>query len=652
MKETIAKLVQYEPTFSATESGSVIHDYFLRNIEGEGVVLVDEEKPVGILMRNDFYQKIGKQFGYALYMKRNISLIMKTDIVFVDLSCDMASFGYIAMNRNKNSLYDFIIVMDNDHYAGIVSISEFLMEMSRTKEREIELLSKQQQILMQANEAEKQHRMEMEHKNTTIKNLLDNAGQGFLSFGSDLSISAEYSRECDEIFGFTICNKNFLEILKDNVNDDILQMMQNTFENIFAQQDKKRNKIYISILPHEIKIRGSYIKIEYKVIHNEFEKSVMIILTDITEKKDLELKNADEKNNVKLIIKAINSKAEINQAVCDLDDFFKNGVYVLLNSGEDKKTILFSIFRIIHTMKGDFSLNSLHHTSAMLHELEDTLSDMMENIETIRHNDILEFVNGIDCETLIKRDIKIIKDALGNEYFEKDVSFTVSKERLNQIDKDIRENFKDHEQIAMLQLLDKLLYPNIKDIIRNYDDYTKAVAVKMDKRIEDFIISGHDVYINNKTYLPFTKSLVHIFRNIVDHGIETPDERIASGKQEQGTIICHIEKFEDKFVLNISDDGKGIDTDALKRKAIAKDIFTENELNTLSSQQILDIIFFDNLSTRDNVSMLSGRGVGLAAVRAEVSKIGGTISVDTDRGKSTNFSIVMPIHQEYLPMIG
>ena len=643
MAETIAKLVKVVPTFPVTENGSTVHNYFEQNKETEGVVLVDREKPVGILMRNDFYQKIGRQFGYSLYMKRDVALIMKTEIVCVDISCDLAKFGLIAMNRSKDSLYDHIIVLKNHRYIGTVSMSEYLIEMSRTKEREIELLNEQQRILKQANEAEKQHRMEIEQKNTSIKNLLDNAGQGFLSFNSHLIISGEHSKECDDIFGFSIGSKNFLEILQEYVDSDALSLMKNVFKNVFEEEDKTRNKIYLSLLPQEITIEKKYIKIEYKIIDNLSEKSVMIILTDITEKKALELKNIEEKNNLKLIIRAIGCKDEINQAVEALNDFFADKVYRLLNSGQDKKEILYQIYRTVHTMKGDFSLQSLHHTSLQLHQLEDSLSKMLENINIVTLDHIREFVHQISCDHLLEKDISVITEFLGKEFFGKEDTFTVHKNRLTEIKEEIRKLFRGPEQAALLQLLDSLSNPNIKDIIRNYNDYTRGIAVKMGKDIEDFNISGDDVYINKNRYCEFSKALIHVFRNIIDHGIETPDERSACGKPEAGKITCKIEKYESQFILNISDDGKGIDIDAVRRKAVEKELYPEEKISTLSREEILDTIFLDNFSTKDSVSMLSGRGVGLAAVRSAVEKLGGKLLVETQPGKFTNFKFMVPV---------
>jgi two-component system chemotaxis sensor kinase CheA len=646
MIETIAKLVRVTPTFSVKENGSMIHDYFEQNKESEGVVIVDGGKPAGILMRNDFYQKVGRQFGYSLYMKRDVTLLMKQDITCVELSCDMARFGFIAMNRNKDSIYDFIVVLENGEYAGTVSISEFLSEMSKTKEREIELLNDQQRILKQANEAEKLHRLEIEQKNAAIKNLLDHAGQGFLFFGSDLLISEEYSKECDEIFGFAIGNQNFLAVMKPFVDENGFNLMGNAFTNIFRDRDKIRNKVYLSILPAEIRIGEKYIQTEYKVIPNQAGKSVMMILTDITEKKALELRNAEEKSNIKLIIRAISSKSEIKQAVQDLHDFVERDVLLLMDSSQNPKSALQHIFRIIHTMKGDFSLNSLHHTSAGLHRLEDALSLMLKKAETISMEEIREFVGGIDCNQLLEQDIVTISEALGKQYFEDDDTYSVSKQRIMEIEHKIPAVFPEEEQDAILRLVRSLFYTNMKDIIRDYNDYIQTLAERFGKAISPIKISGEDVYIDRDRYFPYIKSLVHVFRNMVDHGIEDPEEREGAGKPEAGEISCELVKLEDRFILSLIDDGKGINAEIIKKKALEKGIYSPEEIDRLGREQILGTIFLDDFSTKDLVDLYSGRGVGMAAVRAEIEEIGGQIMIDTEVGQYTCFKFIVPLNYQ------
>jgi Chemotaxis protein histidine kinase and related kinases len=645
MIETIAKLVRIVPAFSVNENGGTINEYFEQNKESEGVVIVDGERPVGIVMRNNFYQKIGKQFGYSLYMRRDVTLIMKTDITCIDKDCDMAGFGFIAMNRKQDSIYDFIVVQENEKYAGIVSISEFLMEMSRTKEREIELLNDQQRILKQANEVEKLHRIEIEHKNAAIKNLLDHAGQGFLFFGSDLIISEEYSRECDAIFGFPIGNMSFLEVMTHCVDDCCVSIMKDVFQNVFLDEDKIRNKVYLSVLPEEIRIGRRYIQTEYKVIPARAEKSVMMILTDITERKALELKTLEEKNNIKLIIRAISSKSEIDQAIEELRDFICREARQLVERSPNPMIALQNIFRIVHTMKGDFSLNSLHHTSAGLHRLEDALSLMQKDIDTVSMDEIHKFINQIDCDRLIEHDLAIIKDALGPLYFEKEDTYAVSRQRITEIENKIRTVFPGNEQTEAMSLFRSLFFINVKDLIKNYNDYVKTLGERFGKNIRDIQISGEDVYLNRNIYAPFIKSLVHVFRNMADHGIEEPEERAAAGKPECGEISCSLEKIGSRFILSLTDDGRGIDEEAIKKKALEKKIFAVEGIERLSRDEILKTIFLDDFSTRSTVDLYSGRGVGLAAVYAETEKLGGKVGIETEAGKYSCFKFALPLHE-------
>jgi two-component system chemotaxis sensor kinase CheA len=632
MNETIAKLVRTVPVFRVTDNGGAVHNYFEANKDAEGVVVVDGEKPAGIVMRKDFYQMVGRQFGYSLYMKRDVTLVMKPDTTCVDINCDMAQFGFIAMNRGQDSVYDFVVVLEDGKYAGAVSISEFLIEMSKVKEREVE--------------AEKLHRMEIEQKNAAIKNLLDHAGQGFLFFGRNMLISEEYSKECDSIFGFSAGGRNILEVMGRFTDGETAGTMRAAFEKVFREQNKIRNKVYLSVLPEEIEISERYIQTEYKVIPSQTEKSIMMILTDITEKRALELKNAEEKNNIKLIIRALSSKGEVSQAIEDLHEFVEHGALQLLDAAQDPQAAFHHLFRQIHTMKGDFSLNSLHHTSAGLHRLEDALSRMKEDIEAVTGEGLREFLAQIDAGRLLEQDVSVISEALGVQYFEKEDIYTVSRQRIEEVKARIAAAFPKDEQAEIIRLLHSLFYTNVKDIIKDYNDYIQTLAERFGKNIGDMKITGEDIYINRDQYFQFMRSLVHVFRNMADHGIEDPEERVCSGKPECGEISCDLEKFDDKFMICLSDDGKGIDPDVIRKKAVEKGIYSEEEAGKLPRERILETIFLDDFSTRDTVDLYSGRGVGMAAVCSETKEIGGKIVVDSETGKYTRFKFILPLYQQ------
>lgn len=177
MTETITSLVETTQVFSVNDLGNTIHKHFEGDKKSNGVVIIsDDYEPIGLIMRTHFYQMIGTQFGFSLYMNRPVNLLMKTKLLCLDISYDLAQFGFKAMTRDENDVFDYVIILKDNKYHGIVSINNFLAVMSEIKQREIELLNVQQQILEKANEQERSLRREIEIKNSSIKSLLDNGG--------------------------------------------------------------------------------------------------------------------------------------------------------------------------------------------------------------------------------------------------------------------------------------------------------------------------------------------------------------------------------------------------------------------------------------------------------------------------------------------
>jgi two-component system chemotaxis sensor kinase CheA len=150
------------------------------------------------------------------------------------------------------------------------------------------------------------------------------------------------------------------------------------------------------------------------------------------------------------------------------------------------------------------------------------------------------------------------------------------------------------------------------------------------------------IYINRQIYANFLKSMIHIFRNIVDHAIELPEERVEQGKDERGRIRCNLLKSNSSFIIEIFDDGAGINPSTILTLAQAKGIYTSEQAAVLSDEEIINTIFLDAFSTKKEVSMLSGRGVGLSAVRNEILALGGTIEARSKVNEGTTFTIALP----------
>ncbi|MBF4694834.1 ATP-binding protein [Fusibacter ferrireducens] len=644
MSETILALVENAKVVLNTEKSSLIHTYFEANTACKGIVVQDDTgSPVGLVMRNHFYQKIGTQFGYSLYMNRSIELIMKTEIIKVDVTCDLASFGLKAMNRHENDVYDLVIAMSGDAFVGVISISNFLVAMSEIKQREIELLNNQKRILKEANEQEKQYRLEIEQKNQSIKNLLNNADQGFLSFGETLIISEEISSVSEIIFGRSIPGMHFGELMRHFLRDDMYHLLINSLESMFKQTKKARAKAFLKLLPDRFKTDHRIIQMDYKLIAFNEDKKLMVILTDITDKVTLEQKQQDEKNNMKLVLSAMNNKSEILEAIEAARRFFSKGYKEILATSNQILDCLSEIFRMVHTMKGDFALYAFHNTAVDLHVIEDRLATFLKDIGAVETDAIDHYLESIDFESMIGKDIAIIENFLGEGYCASEKKIAISSAQVELLIQDIEAHYEQYDRAVLIRKIRDLTNPTLNEIIMSYDEYTKILALKLDKTISAFDVKGDLIHINRNDYRGFIKSLIHIFRNIVDHGIELPDSRIENGKSEGGQITCDISECHRAIHLSISDDGKGINPEQIRSKAKEKNLYTAEACEAMTDQEMIQSVFKPDFSTQNKVSMLSGRGVGLYAVKSEVEALGGGITVDSVMGKGTTFKIELPL---------
>lgn len=170
----------------------------------------------------------------------------------------------------------------------------------------------------------------------------------------------------------------------------------------------------------------------------------------------------------------------------------------------------------------------------------------------------------------------------------------------------------------------------------------RDLAQKLGKQIK-LEISGGDTEIDRSLIDALSDPLIHLLRNSVDHGVEEPKERRASGKPEQGTVTLTARHVENNIQIEITDDGKGIDSERVKRKAVESGLVTEAASLAMSEAEALKLIFAPGLSTAQEVSDVSGRGVGMDIVRTNIEKIGGRITLDSKVGRGTKFTIRLPL---------
>jgi len=178
------------------------------------------------------------------------------------------------------------------------------------------------------------------------------------------------------------------------------------------------------------------------------------------------------------------------------------------------------------------------------------------------------------------------------------------------------------------------------------DSFTKFkrivgdTAKKIGKDI-NFVINGGETELDKMVVEKISDPIMHMLRNSVDHGVEMPDERVASGKEARGNVTLSAYPDAGTIVIEINDDGKGLDKDRILSKAIANELVSEGD--DLSDKEIYNLIFAAGLSTADKVSDISGRGVGMDVVKRNIEDLRGTVEIDSTAGKGSLFTIRLPL---------
>ncbi len=170
----------------------------------------------------------------------------------------------------------------------------------------------------------------------------------------------------------------------------------------------------------------------------------------------------------------------------------------------------------------------------------------------------------------------------------------------------------------------------------------RDLARGQNKKI-DFIIRGKEIKIDRAIIEEIGDPLVHLLRNAVDHGIETPEKRVELGKEETGKIIITASRQQNYVLIRIEDDGKGIDAEEIRKIAFQRRLISRDEAEQLSERELIQLIFTPGLSTASEVTDLSGRGVGMDIVKNRIEHLGGSIKVDSKPGTGSRFELRLPI---------
>ncbi len=190
----------------------------------------------------------------------------------------------------------------------------------------------------------------------------------------------------------------------------------------------------------------------------------------------------------------------------------------------------------------------------------------------------------------------------------------------------------------------------VANVFKKFPRMVRDMAQKVGKEI-DLVIRGQETELDRSVIEEINDPLIHLIRNSVDHGIEPPDKRVDVGKEPRGTIILSARHDQGRIVITVEDDGGGINTEKIKAASVRKGWITQAEADSMSDEKAIDLIFESGLSTAEKVSDISGRGVGMDIVRSNIERLNGSILVDSEAGKGSQFQIILPLTLAIVPTL-
>ena len=472
---------------------------------------------------------------------------------------------------------------------------------------------------------------QLQRKTVQVQQLLDNSGQGFLSFGTDLKVKSELSRECYHFLGDHIAHQAIETLLLPEQVEQQTTLRKN-LQLFFNSQNDLQREMLLSLLPAEYHCRERFLAAEYRPLDNT---QIMLILSDITQEKHLEAKVQAEQVRFKFVVTVMKEVDDVKDVLHDFHQFMAT------NTAVSQTVVL--LYRQIHTFKGLFLQFEFPCLSKALHQIESDLRDREAEL-------VLQTLPSFAAlNTALTEDLAVIEDVLGHDFLQGSRDIPVPVERLEALEA-MATKLTQHDGLVQDEkILDALCairtlrYVDFRSLLATYPKATLQLAERLGKEVEPFSISGENVLVNPKQFTTLTKSLVHVFRNAVVHGLETPEERVDADKPEAGQIICHVQRQANILTLTISDDGRGVDTAALRQRIAEKGLLDPSVVEQMNEAEILQHIFVDTVSTTQQADDFSGRGVGLSAVQAEVKHLDGTVQVISQRHVGTKFIFTLPL---------
>lgn len=463
--------------------------------------------------------------------------------------------------------------------------------------------------------AAKQEMLEkvVEKRTREVHEILDNVSSGFLIALPDEGVLPNYSRSCVRIFG-----REDLEKCKLGELLGLPERQHLHFSACYAQvfEDVLPPEVALGQVPSEFTRGDKSYRIQGAPILDAagLVTKVFFTITDTTE-----LREAETQNALRLaLLEIVRQKEAFREFLFETAHAFAQA-----RANPTQHTLR----SVLHTIKGNLGCYGLHDLASLIHTLEDATELSLRDVDRV--------------ESTLRRFLTTHHAFIGLEYPETTrVARAVELERLRPflVRLGALDSARDRKQ-AIAEFTAKLEWVPARALLAPLAGVVERVSARLDK-LADLEIEGGEILVDPEWTSPVFSNLVHLVRNSLDHGIELPHERGA--KPPRGRLHVRCTEDEAAWRVELSDDGRGIDVEAVSLVAVAKGRITPERLAALSPEQRLELVFAEGVSTKDSASLVSGRGVGAGALLDGIRAVGGQVHIRSTPGQGTTFELIIP----------
>jgi len=455
----------------------------------------------------------------------------------------------------------------------------------------------------------------LQNRNNAMRLVLDNVEQGLATIELDGKLSSERSRAFDDWFGAGTPRASFAEHLAHGnaALSDALSVAWEQVTDGFLPLEAA-----IAQMPGQIEVEGRRYQLAYRtIVEQGILRGALLVISDVTREAERMRRDAEQRELIGVFERFVRDRA-------GFIEFFNEG-QALVHRIVAADTDLSQLLRALHTVKGNCGLFGVESVVEVAHRLESSIIEAGALPDADQTEELAAAWRAFAAR---------VQRLSGPDA---DATLEISHTELGELEASARARVP-HEKLTAL--LARLKLERGTTRLRRIGDQAKALAQRLGKgELEIQIDASPDLRFNSERWAGFWSSFVHVVRNALDHGVESAQARVAAGKPERAKLRLVAETDTEALTIEISDDGRGIDWAKVAEKAQQRGLPSHNQ------KDLAEALFSDGFTMADSVTEVSGRGVGMSAVRDATRLLGGVVTVSSTPNLGTTVRFRFPLEK-------